>query len=282
MQAVEARERMWKILVIVLAASALGCSDTRLPASDAGPLDGSVRDSGASDGSVRDGGVRDGGVRDGGSHDSGESMPPWDAGSDLDSGWVCDVAQCTVAPDAVPLKLHFSDDDPNHEQRACCISTDDEGWPDWTEKVAGQCGVVFPDYYSGPYCSQVVAGELDETCLDAVVDGHVVQGCRRTDGTCGHLTPGWGCHRYYRYGWDLGVDDRDSVLPNPFTCTPSGDRCGRTSQCCAYGNYGSVCWPTNEDGDEWDAGPGDDGGLPPGYCNHVEYVDDPDSTPYPN
>jgi hypothetical protein len=285
MRELEARERLSKILVIVLAAGAFGCSDIRLPASDArsmdsGVRDGGIRDAGVRDGGIRDGGIRDGGIRDGGLRDSGEIMMPPDSGSEIDSGRMCDVAQCSVALDAVPLKVH-NDADPDHEQRACCISTD-RSEPYWTEEIAGQCGVVFPHYYNGPYCGQIVAGELDETCLDTVVDGEIIQGCRRTDGQCGHLTPGWGCHRFYRYYWELNVDDRDSELPNPFNCTPVRERCTRSSQCCAHENYGRVCWPTNEDGEEWDAGPGEDGGLPLGYCNWAQYVDDPDSTPYPN
>src|SRR4029077_4975629 len=108
----------------------------------------------------------------------------------------------------------------------------------------------------------------DETCLDTVVDGQVIQGCRRPDGQCGHLSPGWGCHRAYRRYWNWGnLDGATPPLPNPFNCTQWHQPCSRSAECCSDGNNLGVCWL--EFGQDLDAGD-EDGGTPRGHCNSIE------------
>ena len=229
------------VVLVALAMAVMACSESRRPRraeampGDAGSLDsGRVdRDAGRSDAGPRDAGPRDAATRDAATRDGAVRV---DAA-------MCDVARCPAAsPERLPSGGSFS---AGYIQERCCGREDDG-------PMEGKCGVTVPQAYGdedGVRCETIVEGELDETCLDTIIGGQLIQGCRRSDGRCGHLNAGWGCHLVYRHYWDDLLDDATTTLPNPFNCTGAGQPCTRTTQCCFHPNYGAQCVP-----DDWDAG----------------------------
>jgi hypothetical protein len=186
------------------------------------------------------------------------------------TGPSCDVTSCPVSDSALVFQGPTSDIH-RIEQSACCVGDSGGILAVWSQAAAyhGQCGVVFPDSFqsgTAEYCEVIIPGVVDHTCLDTVVDGERVQGCRRPDGKCGHLTPGWGCHLMDRSFWDPNIDDAHSGLPNPFTCKSLGADCTRGSECCFHPAFGGVCLRrAPEDSDAGD----EDGGAVTGYCTYL-------------
>jgi hypothetical protein len=208
-------------------------------------------------------------------HDAGTHRPhsAVDAGHDsgTDSGLpiVCEPDPCPASE--VPLVVYGMP----FPQQGCCFTGAPKLASDGKRRL-GQCGVIFPVFRGPDQCDLIVPGEVDDTCLDTLVNGELVEGCRLPDGHCGHLTPGWGCHTIYRYDWDWYLDDATTTLPNPFVCTSEDEPCTRTTQCCFHDNYGGLCAPA------WDADL--DAGIDnlPGFCTNDEesnYNDE--TTPFP-
>jgi hypothetical protein len=193
---------------------------------DAAAFDAAPRDAGGPN--VDDAGFvgpREAGIRDGGEPDAFPNT--------------CEVERCPAGTEApLPLPHGWVDGD-QLEQRACCVLDD-------LRQPTGECGIQWLDPYGWELrCGEpIVEGVLDESCLDVVVQGNVVQGCRRPDGYCGHYSPGWGCHDMYRLFWIN--PESDPLAPNPFECIPEEQSCTRTSQCCDNPNYGSACYLSDD------------------------------------
>lgn len=134
--------------------------------------------------------------------------------------------------------------------RACCFDPNDDlarfppSWPD-------PCGVALPSYGDESVCTALVPGERDESCLDAVYAGRVIQGCRRADGRCGHQAGAYGCVEVLRTYWAHDVDTAD--VANPFVCVRLDAPCRNNFECCEA-THGSACdfgpdGPNDEDND---------------------------------
>ena len=145
---------------------------------------------------------------------------------------VCEVAACPALDASIVVR-----GDPD-SPTPCCVSSFDEMFP--AELKVGQCGQRFwVSVYADSLCSPIVDGVVDDTCLDTMVEGEVLQGCRRPDGYCGHLEEPFGCHFLHRQHWARNIEADDP--PNPFVCTEGWEPCTEDYECCDDGN-GSVCW----------------------------------------
>jgi hypothetical protein len=217
---------------------------SRHPAMDAAVrpgMDAAVRMDGRSDAGARDSGVRR------------------DAGAD--SGSKCEPARCPRSD------VILNDGNWLLEQKPCCVQYNSSDLSSRQDYV-GTCGVLIPQHASDDLCEPLLDGVQDESCFDTVINGLVIEGCRRPDRECGHFTAGWGCHRQFRRYWDSYIRDEVSTLPNPFNCTSEEEPCTRTNECCFHPSYEGLCWLPNNFEQAADAE------VPVGICtNGFVYVD---------
>jgi hypothetical protein len=159
--------------------------------------------------------------------------------SDIDAvvverdAYTCDFSRCTVPE--VPLPYFVDDPIPY----ACCTDSNHS------------CGYSidndFVTMFLGTNCVEIVPGVVDDTCLDTMVDGVIVEGCRREDGRCGHVAGPYGCYLLLRPNWESKIDESD--VSNPFNCAEELEPCLTDADCCMSLTHTILCIPDNDAGD---------------------------------